>query len=155
MADYAAAKRARDDARTAADRAHHQALTATENLIALLGDSERPLLDGSTAYKIALAAWRSGTSPISDSVTGPLGVLVDALDRIIAEIADKQGDHTYARAKAKIDRILELAEERDVATRTGVRAGEALGRFDDPGGVRVRRDPLEDAGAARYASGRR
>ena len=120
LADYAAAKRARDDARTAADRAHHQALPAMDNLIALLGDGEHPLLEGSTAYRTALAAWRSGAAPISEGVTKPLVVLLESLDKSIADIADKQGDHTYAKAKAKIDRILELAEERDLAMWTGV-----------------------------------
>ena len=44
--------------------------------------------------------------------------LLAALDQTIADIESKQGDHTYSKAKAKIDRLLELqAEFEDAVSR--------------------------------------
>ena len=40
------------------------------------------------------------------------------IDRKVAEIETKQGAHTYAKAKVKIDRLLELQAERLLAIRT-------------------------------------
>ena len=118
LADYAKAKKTRDDARATTDRAHHQALAATGSLIALLGDSEQPLRSALTAYRTELTAWRSGASPAVGTMTAQLDTLLETLDRDIAQITAKQGEHTFAKAKAKIDRLLEIAEERALAIRT-------------------------------------
>lgn len=47
-----------------------------------------------------------------------LATLVGELDRDIAQIEERQGDHTYLKAKATIDRLIELAGERTLALRT-------------------------------------
>ena len=118
LADYAKAKKMRDDARATADRAHHQALASAGSLIALLGDGEQPLRDALASYRTELTAWRSGASPDTGTMTAQLGTLLETLDHDIAEITAKQGENTFVKAKAKIDRLLELAEERALAIRT-------------------------------------
>jgi predicted ribosome quality control (RQC) complex YloA/Tae2 family protein len=47
-----------------------------------------------------------------------LSTLAGALDKMIAHIEARQGEHTYAKAKSKIDRLLELQSERIQALRT-------------------------------------
>lgn len=118
LADYAAAKRALDDARTAATKAHTQLMAALPGLIGLLGDGEAALKADLTAYQGGVAGWPQGAVPASTDIVVAIANLLATLDQAIAEIESKQGDHTYIKAKAKIDRLLELRAERDLGLGT-------------------------------------
>ncbi|HYD07163.1 MAG TPA: AAA family ATPase [Reyranella sp.] len=119
LADYAVAKKALDEARVAASMAHIQLVAALPTLIGLLGDDDAALKADLLSYQTGVAGWPQSAVPASARIAGGIVKLVATLDLAIADIASKQGDHTYIKAKAKIDRLLELQIERDITRRTG------------------------------------
>lgn len=127
LADYATAKKALDEAKTAATKAHTQLVAALPGLIGHVGDNEVELKADLTAYQAAIAGWPETASPGSTDIVAAIAKLLVTLDQAIADIESKQGDHTYIKAKAKIDRFRELQTERDLALRT---RGE-LGKLSD------------------------
>ncbi len=127
LADYAAAKKALDEARAAANKAHIQLVAALPALIGLLSDGDAALKADLVAYQTGLASWPQRAVPDSTQIAERLVKLVATLDLAIADIESKQGDHTYIKAKAKTDRLLELQTERDLARRTS----EELGKLSD------------------------
>jgi hypothetical protein len=127
LADYAAAKKALDDAKTAATKAHTQLVAALPGLIGLLGDGEAALKADLVAYQAGIAGWPQSAVPASAEVAAAIVKLLATLDQAITDIESKQGDHTYIKAKAKIDRLLELQTERDLALRTR----DELGKLSD------------------------
>ncbi len=127
LADYAAAKKALDEAKAVATRAHTQLVAALPGLIGLLGDGEAALKTGLIAYHAGIAGWPHGAVPASADMGAAIAKLLTTLDQAIADIESKQGDHTYIKAKAKIDRLLELQTERDLALRTR----DELGKLSD------------------------
>jgi hypothetical protein len=60
-------------------------------------------------------------------IVAAIAKLLATLDQAIADIESQQGDHTYIKAKAKIDRLLELQTERDLALRTRDELGRLSG----------------------------
>ena len=118
LADYAAAKKALDEAKTAATKAHTQLVAALPGLIGLLGDGEAALKTDLIAYQAGVAGWPQDTVPASADIIAAIAALLATLDQAIADIEAKQGDHTYIKAKAKIDRLVELQTERYLALRT-------------------------------------
>lgn len=118
LADYAAAKKALDVAKSAANKAHTQLAAALPALIGLLGDDEAALKANLIAYQTSIAGWPQTAVPASADIVSAIAKLLATLDQAIADIESKQGDHTYIRAKAKIDRLLELQTERNLALRT-------------------------------------
>ena len=127
LADYAAAKRILDEARTAATTAHTKLVAALPALIGLLGDGEVPFKGMLIAYQASVAGWPKGASPLSADIIVSVAKLLATLNQSIADIEAKQGDHTYIKAKAKIDRLLELQAERDLALRTREELGKLMG----------------------------
>uniref|UniRef100_Q07NR3 SMC domain protein n=1 Tax=Rhodopseudomonas palustris (strain BisA53) TaxID=316055 RepID=Q07NR3_RHOP5 len=129
LADYAAAKTALDEARTTATKAHTQLVAALPGLIGLLGDGEAALETDLIAYQAGVAGWPRSVVPASADIGAAIAKALGALDQAITDIESKQGDHTYIKAKAKIDRLLELQAERDLGLRTHdalVKLSEAL-----------------------------
>ena len=124
LADYATAKKALDTARTAATKSHTQLVAALPGLIGHLGDGEAALKAGLIAYQAGIAGWPQAAVPASADIVAAIGKLLVTLDQAIADIESKQGDHTYTKAKAKIDRLLELQTERDLALRTRDEVGK-------------------------------
>ena len=118
LADYATAKQILDDANTAADLAYTQLKATIPALAGLLGDNTPELKETLTKYRVALDAWTTGDAPASDDLVDALRKFVKDLDSSIATIIAKQGDHTYANAKSKIDRLIELNGEYAHALRT-------------------------------------
>lgn len=127
LADYAAAKKALDDAKSTATKAHSRLMAALPVLIGLLDDSRGALSAALVAYQEAIAAWPQGLLPASTDIVAAIAKLLTTLDHAIADIESKQGNHTYIKAKAKIDRLLELQVERDLALRTR----EELGKLSE------------------------
>lgn len=118
LADYAAAKKALDEAKTAATKAHTQLMAVLPGVIGPLGDGEAALKTDLIAYQAAIAGWPQGAVPASGDIIAAITALLAVLDQAIADIEAKQGDHTYIKARAKIDRLLELQTERDLGLRT-------------------------------------
>lgn len=129
LADYAGAKKALDEAKAAANRAHTQLVAALPALIGLLDDGDAALKADLVSYQTGVAGWPQSAVPASAQIAGGIVKLVATLDLAIAHVESKQGDHTCIKAKAKIDRLLELQTERDLARRTGdelVKLSDAL-----------------------------
>ena len=127
LADYAAAKKALDEARTAGTKAHTQLVAALPGLIGLLGDGESALKTDLIAYQAGIAGWPQSAVPASADIIAAIAKLLATLDQAIADIESKQGDHTYIKAKVKIDRLLELQAERDL----GLRMRDELVKLSD------------------------
>jgi ABC-type lipoprotein export system ATPase subunit len=118
LADYATAKKALDVAKSAAIKAHTQLVAALPGLIGLLGDDESALKADLIAYQAGIAGWPQTAVPVSADIVSAIAKQLSTLDQAIADIESKQGVHTYISAKAKIDRLLELQTERNLALRT-------------------------------------
>ncbi|KUL92590.1 chromosome segregation protein SMC [Bosea sp. WAO] len=124
LADYAAAKKKRDDAKTAATTAHNRLVSSLTGLIGLLDDGDAPLKSDLVTYQADVAGWPKSAAPASASIVASIAKLLATLDQAISDVEAKQGDHTYIKAKAKIDRLLELDDERDLALRTSKEVGK-------------------------------
>lgn len=124
LVDYADAKKARDDAKTVATKAHTQLVSSLPGLIGLLGDSDATLKSDLVAYLGGIVGWPKSAVPASSGIVILIAKLLAALDKAISDIEAKQGDHTYIKAKAKIDRLLELEDERNLALRTAKELGK-------------------------------
>lgn len=119
LADYAAAKEVLDQATDAANRAHTRLAATIPALIGLLGDGDATLKADLISYQTGVGGWPQTAAPASTQIAEGINKLVAMLDQAISEIESKQGDLTYIKAKAKIDRLLDLQAERDLAQRTG------------------------------------
>jgi ABC-type Mn2+/Zn2+ transport system ATPase subunit len=124
LADYAAAKKALDGAKTAATTAHTQLLAVLPRLTDSLGDGEAELRAVLIAYRGGLVGWPQTALPYSADVVAAIVKLLATLDQSIADIETRQGDQTSIKAKAKIDRLLELQAERHLALRTQEELGK-------------------------------
>ncbi len=118
LADYAAAKNTFDEARNVATKAHAHLVATLPGLVGLLGDSEEALKVNLIAYQAGIAGWPQTAVRASADIVAAIFKLLATLDLAIADIEAKQGDQTYIKAKAKIDRLVELQNERDLAVRT-------------------------------------
>lgn len=116
--DYAAAQKALNEAKAAANKAHTQLVAALPTLIGLLGDDETTLKSDLIAFQSGITGWPKGSTPASIEIVAAIAKLLIKLNKSIAEIETKQGDHTYLKAKAKIDLLLEMQFEHDLALRT-------------------------------------
>jgi len=117
LADYARAKKQLDDARMAATRAHMHLEASLLNLIGLLGDAHAELKSKLVAYQTRIADWPNTPAPTSVEIAASISKVLSNLDNAISRIEAKQGDHTFLKAKAKIDRLLALEMERSQAFR--------------------------------------
>lgn len=124
LCDYAAAKKALDDAKAAAIKAHTQLVATLPGLIGLLGDGEATLKHDLIAYQASIAGWPQGGAPASTNLVTAVAKLLTGLNQAIRDIEAKQGDHTYLKAKAKIDLLLEMQAERALALRTQEELGK-------------------------------
>jgi recombinational DNA repair ATPase RecF len=118
LADYAVAKKALDDAGTAATKSHTQLMAALPGLIGLLGDGEAEQKADLISFQAGVAGWPQAAAPASANIVATIAALLTRLDQAIADIEAKQGDHTYIKAKAKFNRLLELQAERNFGLRT-------------------------------------
>lgn len=117
LADYAAAKKAFRKAKSAATTAHTR-LTAAVNALMVLLEDESPLKADLVNYQKVIASWPKSGPPDSTEISTAIANHLTSLDGAIAKIQVKQGEHTYVKAKTRIDRLLELQAERIVALRT-------------------------------------
>lgn len=124
LADYAKAKKDLNDAQTNSARAHSRLNAALPAFHSILTDSEAGLKTELTLYRTAVECWENGAPPSSSALVAAIASLTNTLDSKIAEIENKQGEHTYAKAKNKVDRILELKEEHSLAIRTQQELGK-------------------------------
>lgn len=119
LQSYNDAKTALDDADKAATKAHNQLIARLPAMIDHLSEDDP---DGFRAalveYQAGVAAWpAAAAAPASDKITTELEARLTGLDQKIADIEGKQGEHTWVRAKASIDRLLKLQTDVALAAR--------------------------------------
>ena len=116
---YNDAKAALEDAETAAIQAHHQLVARLPAMIEHLPDDDG---DGPKSalicYQAGVAEWPTAEAPESAAIVADLESRLSNLNQEIADIEEKQGEHTWANAKARIDRLLKLQKDVVLATRT-------------------------------------
>jgi recombinational DNA repair ATPase RecF len=108
---YDDAKKALDLAEASASQAHHRLAARLPAMIEHLdGDeisgSKGQLID----YQTAVVAWPGQEAPNPAPVMALLAGITSDLDAQIADIKAKQGEHTWVKAKAKIERLLNLQD---------------------------------------------
>lgn len=118
LADYAAAKKALDAAQLAVTRAHNRLAALLPALLGQLTDTYAALNSVLTPYRKEVDAWSQGAAPASDSATKALANFAADVRNAIEKIEEAQGEHTYAKAKQTIDRMIEIRTERGTAERT-------------------------------------
>lgn len=128
LTDYAAAKQALDEAVTDASRAKIDLNGALTGLIRFLGD-ESTLKADLITYRDSVKKCSGSNPPVSAGIVAEIAEHLTSLDKDIATIEARQGEHTYVKAKTIIDRLLELNAERKLALVTKnqmVKLSEAL-----------------------------
>lgn len=116
---YDDAKKALDDAEASAAQAHHRLTARLPAMIEHLEDDDGAGSKSQlTAYQMAVAAWPGEQAPDSEPITALLSDILSDLDAQISDIEANQGDHTWAKAKAKVDRLLGLQDDTALALRT-------------------------------------
>ena len=119
LADYAKAKSEFEAAESAAVSRRSDLIAATKRLIRALDDpADENLKAVLAAYQGTIAAWPQVAAADSKATASEIAKLLEKVDQRIGDIQAKQGDHTYARVKAKIENLLSLQSERQLATRT-------------------------------------
>lgn len=119
LAEYAKAKKAFDEAMMTMTRERSRLVAMLPTLPKLLGDGYEALRMSNSAYLAAVDAWTEGAPPPSGDLTSHIDMLLSDFDKRIADIEAQQGEHTYAKAKVKIERLLEIKQEHTLAKRTG------------------------------------
>ena len=122
---YGDAKTALDGANTAATTAHNRLLVRLPALIDYLSDDDGTGIKSQLiAYQAGIAGWPAAEAPDAVGIVGEIAALIADLDQQISDIEAKQGDHTWVKAKAKIDSLIELQDEIGLAVRTSQELGK-------------------------------
>ncbi|MEC5325490.1 AAA family ATPase [Aurantimonas sp. A3-2-R12] len=119
LQSYNGAKTALDDAETAATQAHNRLAARLPAMIEHLPDDDGDAFKTALiAYQAGVAEWPAANAPDSAAIVAALEICLADFDQEIADIAAKQGEHTWVKAKASIDRLLKLQKDVALATRT-------------------------------------
>ncbi|MGB7374178.1 AAA family ATPase [Pontixanthobacter sp.] len=119
LQSYNDAKTALDNAETAANQAHNRLVARLPAMIEHLSDDD----DGGfktalIAYQTGVGGWPAVDPPDSAAIVAELETRLSDLDHEIADIEAKQGEHTWVKVKASIDRLLKLQKDVALANRT-------------------------------------
>ena len=119
LQSYNDAKTALDDAVIAATQAHNRLVARLPAMIEHLPDDEGDGFRAALiAYQAGVAGWPEADAPDSGAIVAELEARFAELDHEIEDIEAKQGEHTWVKAKASIDRLLKLQKDVALATST-------------------------------------
>lgn len=119
LQSYNEAKTALDDAETAASQAHSRLMARLPAMIEHLSDDDGDgFKTALIAYQAGVNGWPTVAAPNSSAIVAELETRLSNLDHEIADIKAKQGEHTWVKVKASIDRLLDLQKDVALATRT-------------------------------------
>lgn len=119
LESYNDAKTALDEASAAAAQAHNRLLARLPGMIDHLSEEDPDGFRAALiAYQGGIAGWPTEDPPNPAAITAELEARLIGLDKEIADIEEKQGEHTWVKAKASIDRLLILQTDVALATRT-------------------------------------
>ena len=112
LGEYAEARKALEDAKTKTAGAQTQLKADLQSLIGLLDEgSQSALKTELSAYQASITEWSGGEAPDSSGISAHISDLLTRLQQSITDIEVRQGEHSYFKVKAKIDRLLEMREE--------------------------------------------
>jgi DNA repair exonuclease SbcCD ATPase subunit len=114
LAAYASAKRALDRAEQALGNKRQMLITQLQNIPAWLTDSNAALKLAAETLSTDLTAERKNIPAVDDFIQAVTASIVH-LDEAIAEIEQRQGEHTYGKAIKTIDDLVRLSSERNTA----------------------------------------
>ena len=118
LVEYAMAKEALDDAKSAVRTTRGQLITALKALPPLLSEEHKLLKEALVTHSMTLGAWTSGSAPDATALVAKVHDLTVATDDRIAQIEAETGETTYTGILAAIHDLLGLKEEYDLALRT-------------------------------------
>lgn len=119
LQSYNDAKTALDNAETAASQAHNRLVARLPAMIEHLSDDDGDgFKTALIAYQAGVGGWPTVDAPDSAAIVAELESRLCDLDHEIADIEAKQGEHTWVKVKASIDRLLDLQKDVALATRT-------------------------------------
>ena len=119
LQNYSDAKTALDEAVTAATQAHNRLVARLPGMIEhLSAEDSHDFRAALITYQGGIGGWPAEDAPNPAAITAELEARRIDLDQEIADIEEKQGEHTWAKAKASIDRLRKLQTDVALATRT-------------------------------------
>jgi predicted ATPase len=119
LQSYNDAKTELDNANAAATQAHNRLVARLPGMIDHLPEGDPDGFRAALiAYQAGIAGWPAASAPDSIAITAELEARLIALNQEIAHIEEKQGEHTWLKANATIDRLLKLQRDVALATRT-------------------------------------
>lgn len=119
LQSYNDAKTALDEAEGTATQAHNRLVARLPGMIDHLSEEDPDgFREALTAYQAGIAGWPASAAPDSAAITVELEARLVGLNQDIADIEEKQGEHTWVKANASIDRLLKLQTDVALATRT-------------------------------------
>lgn len=119
LQSYNDAKAALDEAEATATQAYNQLVARLPGMIDHLSEEDPDGFRAAlAAYQAAIAGWPASAAPDSAAITAELEARLVGLNQDIADIEEKQGEHTWVKANANIDRLLKLQTDVALATRT-------------------------------------
>ena len=113
---FAEAKAADDAADKVLGLAHARLVTNLKSLT--LPEEYAAPAEAIQAFRDTLETWQHGEPIDFEPIINEVAETVADLDRRINEILETQGEHTYIRAKAKLDRLIELQSDQFLAAAT-------------------------------------
>jgi hypothetical protein len=118
LAAYAAAKANLNKAAQAVVTAHKALVANLTVLRPLLPEVEMDSIAAATAYAESIAQWNEAPAPDSAELTSALTATLATVVARIADIEARQGDNTYAKARTKIEALLEIKDQESLRLRT-------------------------------------
>lgn len=116
LADYSAAKEELDAAKESATKVGNGLIAKLDAVPATALDAHDSLKAAIEGFVAALKA-KLRACPDATVLTKALTETAASLSAVIKEVEEGQGDHTYRKAQAKIDQILQLANKRALEQR--------------------------------------
>ncbi len=116
LSGYAAAKKELNVANSILADSRRQLSTGLKVLIGLC-DETKTITAQLIAYQNAVTAWSGDPVPDSAEAESAIDMLLGEIAGAIADIEFKQGEHTYFKAKAQADRLMDLYSEWESALR--------------------------------------
>jgi len=117
LQSYNDAKTALDNADIAAAQAHNRLVARLPGVIDLSEEDHEGFRAALMAYQAGIVGWPASAAPDFAAITAALEAQLVGLDQDIADIEAKQGEYTWVKAKASIDRLLKLQADVTLALR--------------------------------------
>jgi hypothetical protein len=127
LATYASAKSEMEKTQDRLSKVKDRLDAGLETLIGLCTESHPVAELALKEYRAAVIAWSGSAPPDSTAAQAQLLAVQAASKATIEDIEARQGDHTFAKAKAKTDALIELGKE----FRHAQRLAEELGKLSE------------------------